>query len=232
MCNSDTHDRSRRKGSTRKKVQEIEYEDHTGRNISDDPDGNNFVIDAIDLPANNEINVTAVYNKHSSFELKIDSGAKCNVISIETIKTLKTTEKIRITSCNSVTLVTYSGDTMKTLGTCELPLTIAGVDATLLFQVVTMKKKALIGVKDALKLKLITTHPEVHELNDYHGVPPDIYDKYGELFSDLPGTLPVVYKMKLRPDAQPVIRPPRRVPVARHDKVKQELEKMEQHGII
>ena len=92
----------------------------------------------------------------------------------------------------------------------------------MLFQVVTMKKKALIGVKDALKLKLITTHPEVHELNDNHGVPPDIYNKYGELFSDLPGTLPVVYKMKLRPDAQPVIRPPRRVPVARHDKVKQE----------
>ena len=129
MCNSDTHDRSRQEGSTRKKIQEIEYEDNTGRNISDDPDENNFVIDAIDLQANNKINVTAVYNKHSSFELKIDSGAKCNFISIETIKTLKTTEKIRITSCNSVTLVTYSGDTMKTLGTCELPLTIAGVDA-------------------------------------------------------------------------------------------------------
>ena len=55
-------------------------------------------------------------------------------------------------------LVTYSGDTMKTRRTCKLPLTIAGVDASLLFQVVTMKKKALIGIKDALKLKLITTH--------------------------------------------------------------------------
>ena len=75
MCNSETHDRSRWEGSTRKKVQEIKYEDHTGRNISDDPDGNNFVIDAIDLPANNEINVTAVYNEHLSFELKIDSVA-------------------------------------------------------------------------------------------------------------------------------------------------------------
>ena len=53
MCNSDTHDRNRREVSTRKNVQEIEYEDHTGRNISDDPDGNNFVIYAIDLPANN-----------------------------------------------------------------------------------------------------------------------------------------------------------------------------------
>ena len=66
MCNSDTHDRSRRE-SRRFKPKEglkIEYEDHTGRNNSDDPDGNNFVIDAINLPANNEINVTAVYNKH------------------------------------------------------------------------------------------------------------------------------------------------------------------------
>ena len=80
---------TRSQTSRRFKPQEglkIEYEDHTGRNISDDPDGNNFVIDAIDLPANNEINVTKVCKKHSSFDLKIDSGAKCNVISLETIK--------------------------------------------------------------------------------------------------------------------------------------------------
>ena len=57
-------------------------------------------------------------------------------LSIKTVKTLKTTKTIRITSCNPASLVTYSGDTMKTLRTCKLPLTIAGVDATLLFQVV------------------------------------------------------------------------------------------------
>ena len=57
-------------------------------------------------------------------------------------------------------------------------------------------------------------------------------EKYGTLFSELPGTLPVTYKMKPKPDVKSVIRPARRVPVARQEKVKQELEKMEQNGII
>ena len=96
-----------------------------------------------------------------------------------------------------------------------------------------IKKKILLGLTDALRLGLITLHPVVHKVDQQHeNIPPDIYEKYSELFSDLPGTLPVVYKMKLRPDAQPVIRPPRRVPVARHEKVKLELEEMEHHGII
>ena len=38
--------------------------------------------------------------------------------------------------------------------------------------------------------------------------------------------------MKLKPDVEPVIRPARRVPVARQEKMKQKLEKMEQNGII
>ena len=138
-----------------------------------------------------------------------------------------------ISSRNSVNLVSFSGDKTTTLGTCDLPLIIAEKNVTLTFQVVKIKKKTLLGLTDALRLGLLTLHPEVHEVDQQHeNIPPDIYEKYSELFSDLPGTLPVVYKMKLRPDAQPVIRPPRRVPVARHEKVKQELEKMEQHGII
>ena len=52
----------------------------------------------------------------------------------------------------------------------------------MLFKVVSMKKKALINVKDAIKLKLITTHIEVHELNKNHKVPTDLYDK---LLNDL-----------------------------------------------
>ena len=96
-----------------------------------------------------------------------------------------------------------------------------------------IKTKTLLGLTDALRLGLLTLYPEVHEVDQQHEtIPSDIYEKYSELFSDLLGKLPVVYKMRLQPDAQPVIKPPRRVPVARHEKVKQELEKMEQHGII
>ena len=80
MCKSQDQQES----VTRKHVNELEYQDEEGRDISYDPDGNNFIV-TIEVPANNEINVTAKFN-NSVFELKIDSGAKCNVISLETIK--------------------------------------------------------------------------------------------------------------------------------------------------
>ena len=57
-------------------------------------------------------------------------------------------------------------------------------------------------------------------------------EKYGELFRKLPGTLPETYDLKLKPDVKLVFRPARRVSVARQEKLKQELEKMEQNGII
>ena len=131
----------------------------------------------------------ASFNK-STFDLKIDSGAKCNVISLETIKTLNTQEKIRIKSSDSVTLVSFSGDKTSTLGTCALPLQIAGQQATLQFQVVKFKKKTLLGLTDAIRLGLIKLHTEVHEVDEQHdNIPPDIHEKYGNLFSELPGSL-------------------------------------------
>ena len=81
----------------RSKVNDLEYEDTEGRDISCDPDGNTFVIESVEVPKNNEINVTASFNQ-STFDLKKDSSAKCNVISLETIKTLDTQKKIRIKS--------------------------------------------------------------------------------------------------------------------------------------
>ena len=59
---------------------------------------------------------------------------------------------------------------------------------------------------DLLRLGLIKTHPEVHEIKEQSNIPAEIMEKYGEIFSELPGTLPVTYEMKLKPDVEPVIR--------------------------
>ena len=55
-----------------------------------------FVIESVEISnAQNEIHVTAqVFNK--SPELKIDSGAKCNVISLETLKALDISSKLTV----------------------------------------------------------------------------------------------------------------------------------------
>ena len=106
---------------------EYEYEDTDGRNISDDPDGNNYLINSvrfspsrkiftdrknmaetgvdkqprakdihsINFSKKNDIHIKAKY-KTNAMIMKIDSAAQCNVISLETIKKLKTEQKIII----------------------------------------------------------------------------------------------------------------------------------------
>ena len=54
---------------------------------------------------------------------------------------------------------------------------------------------------------------------------------FSDIFEGI-AQLPGEHKITLKADATPVIHPPRRVPVATHYKVKQELERMEKHGII
>ena len=101
----------------------------------------NFVIQTLDVNQNgikDEIHVTAVID-NTSFELKVDSGAKCNVIYTETIKSLALCKKPQLNSKKKVKLM-------------------------IKFQVVRQNSKSILGFKDALKLNLITLYPDVHEI--------------------------------------------------------------------
>ena len=108
--------------------------------------------------------------------MKIDSAAQCNVISLKTIKKLKTEQKIIIESKNSVNLVSFTADKAKTFGTCELQLQIVGKNENLTFQVVSINRETLLGVTDALRLGLIKTHPEVYEYKEQSNIPADIME--------------------------------------------------------
>ena len=86
----------------------------------------------------------------------------CNVISIETIKKFGVlNEKVVIRSKNRATLETFSFDKIKTIGTCELNFCTAGKTSALTFQVVKIKTKPLIGIRDALQFGLIKLHPSL-----------------------------------------------------------------------
>ena len=76
---------------------------------------------------------------------------------------------------------------------------------------------------------------EVHQLRLKEG--PRLSHKvshkdYADLFTDDMGTLPITYKMTLDPEAQPVVRPARLLPVAMRGKVKAELDRMTSQGVI
>ena len=131
------------------------------RSFESDFESNNYIIETIEQPGSQELNVKATFESNS-FDLKVDTGAMCNVISIETIKKFEAlNEKVIIKSKNRATLKTFSFDKIETIGTCELNLCIAGKTSAITFQVVKIKTKPLIGLHDALQFGLIKLHPSL-----------------------------------------------------------------------
>ena len=81
---------------------------------------------------------------------------------------------------------------------------------------------------------LVTLSEEVHQLHfkEEPEFARQMFKDYADLFKDDVGTLPITYKMTLDPEAQPVVRPARRIPVAMRDKVKAELDRMTSLGVV
>ena len=119
-------------------------------------------------------------------------------------------------------LTSYSGHHIKTLGTTNLTCVCKNVQHNVQFFVTEMDSKAILGVEACQRLGLIERLCSV-------GV--DITEEYAGSFKGL-GCLPGEYKIKLDSSVPPVVHAPRKVPVALHDRVKEELQRMENDGVI
>ena len=119
-------------------------------------------------------------------------------------------------------LTSYSGHHIKTLGTTNLTCVCKNVQHNVQFFVTEMDSTAILGVEACQRLGLIERLCSV-------GV--DITEEYADSFKGL-GCLPGEYKIKLDPSVPPVVHAPRKVPVALHDRVKEELQRMENDGVI
>ena len=116
----------------------------------------------------------------------------------------------------------YSGHHIKTLGTTNLTSVCKNVEHNVQFFVTEMDSTAMLGVEACQRLGLIERLCSV-------GV--DITEEYADSFKGL-GCLPGEYKIKLDPSVPPLVHAPRKVPVALHDRVKEELQRMENDGVI
>lgn len=124
---------------------------------------------------------------------------------------------------------------IQTQGTVMLQCLTSKQQSHLLqFHVVDKNVKSLLGLPNCLKMNLISLREEVHgiDLNKNKNLSQEIFTEYADLFDDELGTLPVTYSMKINPDITPVVRPPRRIPVAMRDKVEAELKNMTKLGVI
>ena len=163
-------------------------------------------------------------------EIKIDTGAKCNVITLDIFRRISHNEKIDKTK--AVQLVAYGGDTLTTLGSVNLEVRLPSISRNLEFHIIDKPVTPLLGLMDSLSLNLIQLHSEVHEVDTTDAFCAAILDGYKDLFEGDLGNIPVVYKMRLDANVTPVIRPPRRIPLAMEESVKRELNRMVKIGAI
>ncbi|KAL9960046.1 hypothetical protein ACROYT_G033443 [Oculina patagonica] len=163
-------------------------------------------------------------------EIKIDTGAKCNVITLDLFKRICRNEKIDHTK--AVQLVAYGRDTLATLGTVKFEVHTRSISRSLEFHVIDKPVTPLLGLTDSLSLNLIQLHSEVHEVEAADAFRAAILEDYKDLFEGDLGNLPVVYKMRLDPNATPVVRPSRRIPLAMEESVRNELDRMVKIGAI
>ena len=142
-----------------------------------------------------------------------------------------------------VRLTGYSGNVVPTTDTCriecklrEKPHTlefffIADTHATPILGFDSCRAMGLVNIENRV-LKMIHTEVAAVKTVDLPPtIPKDIAEEYPELFQGL-GQFPRVHTMQTRPDVQPVVHAPRRVPFSLRDRLKSELDKEESLGVI
>ncbi len=206
---------------------------------SDDDDSTLF-ISSIDVDGIDESPLEAYASlsvKGKELRLKVDTGAKCNVLSIALFKKIRTNELID--RRGTATLVSYGGDSLRTLGKTQMLCRFKNEEKLLTFHVIKQSLKPIIGLKDSVSMKLVSLDRDIHnidELTEDKQKKPltksDILQTYKSLFDGELGSLPVEYSADLDPNVTPVIRAPRRIPIAMQEKVKEELEAMVEQEVI
>ena len=203
-----------------------------------------FLIDMLsahDIQAINHDTLSITLEVQSKpLKLKVDTGARCNVLPKHILDSLNICNNMDYTK--KVKLISYSGDTIDTIGQISLSCKYNGEVYNLLFQVIDQSFEPIIGLQSSLDLNVVTINnvdsvlqsSDTCKSHTNYTIMSKAY--IGECYKDIFGTdlgkLPVEYHMKIDPDVKPVVRPPRRIPVAMQSKVKEELERMVNMGVI
>ena len=124
----------------------------------------------------------------------------------------------------------WNNDTKKAIVTTKLVVTNPSTQHKYLLKFVVVEDELtpLLSRKAAERMKLITVNYDQFEnVNAVQSTyPQQIISQFPTLFDDEIGTLPGTVKLTLNKDTQPVICPPKRIPVEMKDKVKAKLERL------
>jgi len=170
-------------------------------------------------------------NDKQSLPFKIDTGADCSCISLDTY-----TKCIKRGLVNSHTLIAgISAPAVQPAGKVDIEIFYKGKKYNLTCEVIDQNIPNLIGLNDSLMLNLIRRVDHVDKLltNVACKYPESkaILSEFNDVFQGV-GKIPGEISLKIDTNAIPVAHPPRPIPVALRNAVKDKLDQLENEGII
>lgn len=171
----------------------------------------------------NDWNVS-VYCEGKQVNMKIDTGAHCNVMSMQTCQSIskKPLQK------SKTRLITYSGHKISTAGKTLVTVTHKGKFYAVPFQIVDKNVATILGSQSSSDMNMVS---RIYTVNLNNQTSHDIIKDYAEVFEGL-GYLEGEYKIRTDESICPVVHPPRKVPFAIKPKEKEELDRMQKLNVI
>ena len=167
-----------------------------------------------------------LYVQGIPLNVELDTGAKCNILSLRTLKNLGVSYDLKP---SKVHISGVHGQSAQAAGCVSLLCMYKDVQTHVEFQVLDGPKCInLLGRADCVRFGLIARVNMVVTDSSCR----EIVHKYADVFGKDIGCLPGEYDIKVDESFPPVIHAPRSVPSALRDKVKDELHQMEQIGIL
>lgn len=162
-------------------------------------------------------------------KFKLDTGADVNVLSRKMLSEVGIPEsQLRDTK---IVLEAFGGSVLKPLGVVPLKVQCNNVEFTTDFIIVDKAVSPLLGLESCIKLNLIVLHKEkIHNLYKFN-TKDEFIKKNSELFEGL-GKFRDKCEIQVNSEAIPVINPPRRIPFAIRNKLKETLISLEHRKII
>jgi hypothetical protein len=183
-------------------------------------------VNAVDLSEWQEY--LKINNKQVAVQL--DTGAKCNVMSLKTFQNTEVKEKIQATAAQ---LKSNSGHAINIHDTATLLCKQKDNTYKIKFFIAEADVPSILSAQTCTELKLVQRVNKVSETLQSNSSEkrPDILREYSDLFKGL-ACLPGKHTIRIDSTVKPVVHPPRRVPITLKDRIEEGLDRMEKTGVI
>lgn len=179
---------------------------------------------------NNDKWITNLEILSKKVPFRIDTGAKCNTLTLDNYQSLGHTGELQ---CSSVVLRSYSNHRLKPVAAVNLQISSPKAKVNAVFEILDIAQENVLSGTIAEALGLIARLDLLGSAGaggSTECVPAGL-DDFPEL-SRTTGTLPGKYTIKLEPNARGVVHPVRRQPAALREKIIEKLHEMEKDGYI